>query len=50
MVESNDRAKIEDGHRPLAKSGILQAEKQIGVVWKAKNRTGIAPANFDKFS
>jgi hypothetical protein len=49
-VESKDRAKIEDGDRPLAKSGTSRAEKQIDVVWKAKNRTRIAPANSDKLS
>jgi hypothetical protein len=49
-VESNDRAKIEDGHRPLAKSGTSRAEKQIDVFWKARNRTGIAPAHSDNFS
>jgi hypothetical protein len=49
-VESNDRANIEDGHRPLTKSGTSRAEKQIEVVWKAKNRTGIGPENSDEFS
>jgi hypothetical protein len=49
-VESNDCAKIEVGHRPLAKSGKSWDEKQIDVVWKAKTRTGIAPASSDKLS
>ena len=47
-VESNDCAKIEDGHQSQEKSGISRAEKHTNVAYKAMTRIEVGRTHSDK--